>query len=138
MGYSYLTEDRRLAQGSAPPSGAPVPFDVVVLAAQEYQREYEPGSTVSEVVRVPLDDARPTVSERLRIHAAARDVARRVRAGQRVLVTCMAGRNRSGVIAGLALAELGLPGAVAARRIQRIRNGLTNPHFFEMVVRSGA
>jgi protein-tyrosine phosphatase len=56
-----------------------------------------------------------------------------VRAGQRVLVTCIMGRNRSGVLAGLALVELGMPAREAVRRIEHARNGLTNPHFRAMV-----
>jgi protein-tyrosine phosphatase len=131
IGYSYLMPGDRLAQGSAPPPGMPLPFDVVVLAAQEYQPEL-PGF---HVLRVPLDDGPPPDKlTRARIRHAAREIADRVRLGQRVLVTCWQGRNRSGVLAGLALRELGLPGQRAAGRIQRLRNGLTNPHFYAMVV----
>lgn len=133
-GYSYLMAGSYLlAQGAAPPSSVQLPFDTIVLAAMEYQPDM-PGY---EVLRVPLDDGPPpTPEERTLIRATARDVARRVRAGRRVLVTCWQGRNRSGVIAGLALVELGLPGPRAARRIQRLRNGLTNPHFLDMVIGS--
>ena len=135
-GYSYLLSNGLLAQGAAPPTNARLPFDVIVLAAQEYQPILK--HRYQDVLYVPLDDSGPppTPSERSRIRVAAHDVARRIRAGQRVLVTCMQGRNRSGVIAGLALVELGLPGPRAAQRIRRLRNGLTNPHFLEMVVRS--
>jgi protein-tyrosine phosphatase len=133
MGYSYLTSNKMLAQGSAPPVDVRLPFDVIVLAAKEFQPEI-PGY---EVIRVPLDDGpRPTREEQTRIRDTAYEVARLVRDGRRVLVTCWQGRNRSGVIAGLALVELGVPGPRAARRIRRIRNGLTNPHFLEMVIRS--
>jgi len=130
-GYTHLLANGRLAQGSAPACGVKLPFDVVVLAAQEYQ----PSLPGHEVWHVPLDDGPPpSPDERERIRRVARDVARRVRAGQRVLVTCWQGRNRSGVIAGLALVELGIPGKSAARFIRRARNGLTNPHFLQMVV----
>lgn len=131
-GYSYLTSSKLLAQGSRPPVGVRLPFEVIVLAAWEYQPEM-PGY---EVMYVPLDDEfeEPVTREdRLRIRAAARAVARRVRAGRRVLVTCHQGRNRSGVIAGLALVELGVPRNQAVRRIRALRNGLTNPHFYAMV-----
>jgi protein-tyrosine phosphatase len=129
-GYSYLMPGGLLAQGSAPPPGVRIPFDVIVLAAMEYQPDL-PGY---EVLHVPLDDGPPpSPRERAHIRENAKRIARRVRAGKRVLVTCWQGRNRSGVLAGLALVELGLPGNRAARRIQRIRNGLTNPHFLAMV-----
>lgn len=132
MSYSYLTADGRLAQGSAPPLTARLPFDVVVLAAEEYQPEL-PGYAV---LRVPLDDGPPPDAvTHARILAAARAVAAHVRAGRRVLVTCWMGRNRSGVVAGLALRELGLPGWRAAERVRRARDGaLTNQHFYRMVV----
>ena len=132
-GYSYLLDDGRLAQGSEPPVGTKLPFDVVVLAAIEYQPESLPGHLT---LHAPLDDSGPppTPTERALIKYAAKDVARRVRAGQRVLVTCHQGRNRSGVIAGLALVELGVSGKEAAKRIRRLRNGLTNRYFYEMVV----
>lgn len=131
--YSYLLSDGRLAQGSAPPPYVPLPFDVIVLAAMEYQPDM-PGF---KVIYAPLDDGPPpTPAERRQIRTTSNEVARLVRGGQRVLVTCMQGRNRSGVIAGLALVELGVPGAHAARKIRRLRNGLTNPYFHEMVVQS--
>lgn len=131
-GYSYLTD--HLAQGSKPPTGVRLPFDTIVLAAVEYQPDM-PGI---EVLRAPLEDSGPppTIADRAVIYSAAHEVANRLRAGRRVLVTCYQGRNRSGVIAGLALVDLGMPGLQAAQRIQRIRNGLTNPYFYEMVVRS--
>jgi protein-tyrosine phosphatase len=129
--YTYLLQCGLLAQGSAPPVGVYIPFDVIVLAAQEYQ----PNLPGYEVLRVPLDDGPPPDGQtRARIRLAAHAVANRVRAERRVLVTCWEGRNRSGVIAGLALAELGLPGARAAGRIRRLRNGLTNRYFLQMVL----
>jgi len=130
-GYSHLIPGGRLAQGSAPPVGTRVPFDVVVLAAMEYQPDL-PGY---EVLKVPLDDSGPPPSaEDMRtIRRTARDIAARVRAGQRVLVTCWQGKNRSGVLAGLALVELGMPREKAVRRIRELRDGLTNPFFRAMV-----
>ena len=133
VGYTYLLPSRLLAQGSAPPAGVRIPFDTVVLAALEYQPDL-PGY---EVLHVPLDDGPPPDAQaRARIRSAAHAVASRVRAGRRVLVTCWQGRNRSGVIAGLAMRELGIPGAVAARRIRLLRNGLHNPHFMRLVLGS--
>jgi protein-tyrosine phosphatase len=131
-GFSYLLSDGRLAQGSAPPPGIRLPFDVIVLAAEEYQHPRLPGY---EVLRVPLDDSGPppSVADRALIRESARRIARRVRAGKRVLVTCWQGRNRSGVLAGLALVELGVPRNQAVRRIQQLRDGLTNAYFRAMV-----
>jgi protein-tyrosine phosphatase len=129
-GYAFLMPGDQLAQGSAPPLDARPPFDVIVLSAMEYQ----PNLPGYEVMHVPLDDGPPPSMEtRQRIRAAARQIAEHVRAGRRVLVTCWQGRNRSGVLAGLALVELGLPRQRAVRRIRDYRNGLTNRYFRAMV-----
>ena len=138
MSYSYLMSGPWLAQGSVPPHGVyGIPFDVIVLAAIEHQDIDLPGY---HVIRVPLDDSAlaqrvgPSKVDRMRIRHTAREIADRIRHRERVLVTCAQGRNRSGVLAGLALRDLGLPGAEAARRIRLARNGLTNKHFHAMVV----
>lgn len=131
--YSYLIAGS-LAQGSAPPPGVRLPFDTVVLAAREWQPEL-PGH---EVLRVPLSDdgPPPTPEERRLIHENAARVTRRLRVGRRVLVTCWMGRNRSGVISALALVNLGVDPGRAVGLIQRIRNGLTNSYFLDMVLHS--
>jgi protein-tyrosine phosphatase len=127
--YHYLLPGV-LAQGSAPPPVPGIPFDIIVLAAQEYQPSI-PGYTV---LKVPLNDGPPPDKvTRMIIRHKAREIADRVRSGQRVLVTCWQGRNRSGVLAGLALVDLGVPPDQVVRRIQRLRNGLTNEHFRAMV-----
>jgi protein-tyrosine phosphatase len=128
--YHYLLPNRLLAQGSAPPPVPGMPFDVIVLSAMEYQ----PNLPGYRVLHVPLDDGPPPDKPtRMRIRRAAREIADRVRQGQRVLVTCWQGRNRSGVLAGLAMVDLGVPPDQAVRRIQRLRDGLTNDHFRAMV-----
>jgi len=131
VSYTYLMPGPWLAQGSAPSPGMRIPFDVIVLSAMEYQPEF-PGY---HTMHVPLDDGPPPdKATRTRIRHAAREIADRVRLRERVIVTCWQGRNRSGVLAGLALRELGLSGVEAARRIRVLRNGLRNPHFHAMVV----
>lgn len=128
--YHYLLPNRLLAQGSAPPPVSGIPFDVIVLSAMEYQPDL-PGY---RVLHVPLDDGPPPdKTTRMRIRRAARGIADRVRAGQRVLVTCWQGRNRSGVLAGLAMVDLGVPPRVAVDRIRTLRDGLMNEHFRAMV-----
>lgn len=129
--YHYLLSGGRLAQGSAPPSVPGMPFEVIVLSAMEYQPAMPPGYVV---LRVPLDDGPPPDHvTRMRIRRAAREIADHVRLGQRVLVTCWQGRNRSGVLAGLAMVDLGVPPRVAVDRIRTLRDGLMNEHFRAMV-----
>lgn len=93
----------RLWQGSVPPRGPALRrlgFDVLVLAARENQN---PGAMYPgvRVLHVPLVDRREVPVEEA--HQMARRVAAAVRAGHKVLVTCMAGWNRSGLVTALAL-----------------------------------
>jgi protein-tyrosine phosphatase len=77
-------------------------FDVIVLCATEYQPElpYFRG----EIVRPAFHDTdTPTRLELARAAAAANLVANATRRGQRVLVSCFMGWNRSGLVTGIAL-----------------------------------
>jgi protein-tyrosine phosphatase len=132
-GFAYVLPPV-LAQGSRPPSGKRLPFDVVVLCAKEYQNASFPGS---EVMRVPLDDSGPPptqeeVQQALRV---AERVKRRIQNGKTVLVTCHAGLNRSGFVSGLTLVNLGLSSSEAIRRVRDARGmfALSNSHFAELV-----
>ena len=61
-------------------------------------------------------------------------VADAMKEGRFVLVTCAAGKNRSGLIAGLALRKLGVDGKEAVKAIQKNRPGaLSNPRFRKLV-----
>lgn len=110
-------------------------FDVLVLCAKEYQpRGQYPHMTV---IHVPLDDSGipPTRAE---IHAAlvaSREVSAELRRGRRVLVTCMQGRNRSGLVTALALRRLGASPEQAIRMVRAARgeHALANPWFAELV-----
>lgn len=99
-----------LWQGSAPPGGNVLRekgFDVLVLAAKDHQRaDMYPGVTV--ICAPGDDDARRHRLDRFidGWREAARQVVEHVRAGRNVLVTCMAGHNRSGLIVALALRDL--------------------------------
>jgi hypothetical protein len=111
----------RLYMGSIPPKGPLVEragFTHLVLCAEEYQprsTEFSPGL---KVLHVPMrDDGQPLAAnaERQIEHAAAA-VADYIVRGARVLVTCAAGRNRSGIICAFTLAR--------ATRISPWRAGL--------------
>ena len=65
-----------------------------------------------------------------RLHGIAALGARLVRSGQPVLSHCGAGFNRSALVAGLVLVELGWSGAEAVERLRQRRPGaLFNPTF---------
>lgn len=90
--------------GAAPPPGDYSDrFDVIVLTADEYQ----PDAGMFPGVRVrhfPFDDSgQPTDRDLATAWDAAETVARYLRRGMRVLVTCRMGRNRSALVAALAL-----------------------------------
>jgi len=123
-----------LYQGSAPRSVADLRaarVDLLVLCARELQPERETLRGI-RYLRCPLDD-NGSLSERhwQRAYSTATQVARAVRRGQRVLVTCMQGRNRSGLVDGIALHLLtGSSGCAAADYIRRRRpTALTNEAF---------
>jgi hypothetical protein len=115
----------RLWQGGAPKPGH-YAFDLIVLAASEYQPTADkfPGS---EILRVPLpDDWRGlTADARDKLYASAVDASQEVadwhRAGKSVLVTCGAGLNRSGLVTGLALRDLGHTADEAIALIRKAR-----------------
>jgi protein-tyrosine phosphatase len=124
-------------QGSLPPTGTEVRdcgFHVLVLAASEYQPSSRmfPGVVV---VRAPMEDAEITKTQwRLAIMTAYL-IAEEIRKGKRVLVTCNAGRNRSGLIVALTLLLLtGERSNTIIRHVKARRRGaLTNPTFVSAI-----
>jgi acetoin utilization deacetylase AcuC-like enzyme len=127
----------RLWQGACPPKGAVLEqkgFTMAVFCAAELQPLTDDYRGV-RLVCAPNDDDFDLTDARL---AAAVDAARRVveelRLGGRVLVSCAAGLNRSGLVTALALAALepATPMADHIARVQARRPGaLGNPHFVE-------
>jgi len=140
VGFDYIL-DNVLAQGSAPPFGAQLgpAFTTLVLCAQELIENGQgmsgafPGVTVLEV---PLDDAKPSADEVKRALVAAHDISLRIRSRERMLITCAQGRNRSGLVSGLTLMQLGMSADEAIARVKRARrNALTN-HYFVRVLKA--
>lgn len=128
-----------LYQGAAPPFGdavAKLGFDTLVLCAKENQREdLYPGI---EVVLAPGDDD-VRVERMMRDlptwQQAAQIVAERVASGKKVLVTCMAGLNRSGMVTALALHQItGWSGKDIVEHIQASRDmALCNDTFADYI-----
>jgi protein-tyrosine phosphatase len=91
------------------------------------------------VLHAPLDDD-PSRQLRedeiaLAVKTAGR-VARRLRAGRRVLVTCAMGLNRSALIAALAMHDVfGMEADEIVTRLRSARGAwaLSNPHFEKLV-----
>lgn len=79
---------------------------------------------LDDVDRLPLDAMVIRSAER-----AARQIAERIEEGATVLVTCMSGWNRSGLVAALALRNLGDPDPIGTLRDARCENVLCNRAF---------
>lgn len=127
-----------LAQGGADALGAPSrAFDAIVLCAEEHQIDRRNFLPTQRVIYAPLDDAELSPREALVAEMASDRVAEALRAGLKVLSTCMAGRNRSGLVSALALTKLrGWSGAYAADRVRSARpNALMNPSFLRYLSR---
>lgn len=111
-------------------------IDVVVLCAADFQPgdEYFPGV---EVVRAPMVDDYLTAATWQTARAAARQVVGAWREGKRVLVACLAGRNRSGLVMALALADLWHVGmADIVHHIRRYRKDALRNETFVAALRS--
>ena len=128
----------RLWVGSAPPFDRHLPaFSMLVLCAYEIQ----PAQLAfkGRVLRCPIDDASPMSRTDLH-HAlrASREVAAELRRGGRALVTCAQGRNRSALVASLAIIQtMRMPPATIIARVRARRgpNALSNPAFTEVLTR---
>lgn len=132
--YSHVIGN--LFQGSAPPPGPDVgrKFDALVLMATEYQPSKRDFPGV-EVYSAPIYDAKPSGHEVQAAYKAAQWVASRLKSGKRVLVTCMAGLNRSGMVSAMALVLTGYPpkNAIAAVKGARGPHALSNGHFANII-----
>ncbi len=116
-------------------------FSAVVLCAEEYQPDSKAFHGV-QVVRAGIDDGILSNREMDIATNAAREIQPILRSGRNVLITCMEGRNRSGLVAGLAIHILtGWSGETCAKLIRRNRhplNGgkpLTNSYFMAALMK---
>jgi protein-tyrosine phosphatase len=89
-------------------------------------------------VRCPIPDGALDNQEVVRVLVSARVVADALVSRRRVLVTCAQGRNRSALVAAMALARvtrLGAEDLVRLMRAKRDPQALSNPHFRELLAR---
>lgn len=129
-----------LWQGSAPIQGTALAekgFGAVVLCAMEHQPTEDkfPGLKVIHAPNADDFSRLPSRSELEIAVSAANQVARLVDEGQKVLVTCWQGRNRSGLVSALALHNLtGQSGFACILRVRaKRRKSLSNPGFQEVL-----
>ena len=84
----------------------------------------------------PFEDDDQTLPNTTKLHAIAAMAASLIRQGHRVLAHCNMGFNRSGLVAGLILKSLGMPGDAAVTRIRERRPGaLYNDKFADYIER---
>ena len=126
---------RRLWIGSAPPFDRPLSgIDVLVLCAREIQPR---GTKIAPaIMHVPLPDSALTEYETASAVMGGRHLARHLAAGRTALVTCAMGRNRSALVAGLALGCLTRMSAdqiIDLIRAKRSVSALSNPHFVKLL-----
>jgi len=128
----------KLYIGSAPPVGPELSqagFDTVLLCAKEYQPRSRDLPQVL-VVHCGIDDSlHPTMAEVDTALEASRIAADRVMRGDRVLISCWLGKNRSGLVMALTLVRVyGLSGREAIEAVRAARPGaLFNPAFVALV-----
>lgn len=140
MGYKANQIITNLFQGGFPPPGDGLKLagiDVLVLCANDNQNAgLYPGV---EVILAPGDDVEGDAKLQTWIDGWKRGAdlaADRVAAGKKVLVTCMAGLNRSGLVTAMTLRKLtGASGADIIKLIQAKREGaLFNQTFVRYIL----
>jgi len=129
----------KLWMGSAPPVGPSLSesFDGLILAAMEYQPHPACFHGV-ETALFPLDDGPPmSPTEEEAVMVASELVYGWLASGMRVVVTCFAGLNRSGIICAATARLHGASpeDAIAAVRAARGPSAMRNPHFLEFLGR---
>ena len=118
-------------------------FHLVFFCAQEFppppQVFKDPRQRRARVYHVRLDDAVLSKDELFAASRAADLVTGSFLQGSQILITCMQGRNRSGLVAALALHMLSGAGGKAAMRAVRERRvhveapALVNPSFVTLL-----
>lgn len=127
--------------GSQAPTGRTLAeggFDTLVLCAAEWQPEAEEFTGGLRVIHAPFRDREGAPGHRVlrMLNAVSGEVASRLRKGDECLVTCAAGRNRSGLVTALSLSKAkGMDPALAGERVRQARGtaALTNTTFVNML-----
>jgi protein-tyrosine phosphatase len=84
----------------------------------------------------PIDDDNEQLPDLTKMRAIARMAAGLITAGHCVLSHCGMGFNRSALMAGLILIELGMPGAQAVARLRERRSGALYNEMFSAFLES--
>lgn len=125
-----------LFMGAAPdPVKAYTDFDALVLCTEAQPTRFP--NFHGTIIRAPFSDTSYVTADLRRIAIrAAREVAKRLRKGQTVLVTCTQGWNRAGLVVGIALkmaSRLSSDEIIERIRAARGRDALSNQSFERIV-----
>lgn len=125
----------RLWVGGRPSFDRDLPeFDLLALCAAEIQPERL--AFHGRVIRCPIPDAELDTAQVTRVVSTARTLAQTLSRGQRLLVTCAAGLNRSALVAALTLGYVTRSSADQLIRLMRQRrspNALHNQSFQALI-----
>lgn len=140
MSYDVIHRSRRtkglFAQGDSDAAEEAIrrrTFDLVVLCATELDEMFQliladKPTERARVLFAPNKDGLLSRRQLQTAASAARRAANTYKAGGRVLITCAAGRNRSGLVTALALHFVsGCGGAAAAEIVKARRQAPTGP-----------
>ncbi len=96
-------------------------FTLIVLCAQEYQpRSSE--MCCCKLIHAGIDDGNLTPREARIAENASDLIAQAWKKGEKILVTCMMGRNRSALVSALAIAKINqIPRPIAAQYVRSRR-----------------
>jgi hypothetical protein len=130
--YSEVIPGLFLASAAHSPAEMLSMFDVLIDVGGRDRWEAEPDPRYRFH---PLDDV-PFIVDAEMIHAVGERIASLVREGKHVAVNCLSGVNRSGLLVGRALVELGFSPeeAIEAVRTARGSMALTNQRFVEFLL----
>lgn len=123
--------------GSRPkfPDAVYVVFDLIVLCATEYQPD--PLTWPKTAVHLcPFEDTMaPEDAELDRVRDTVPKVVEALQNNKRVLVTCLAGQNRSALVAGLAMhRHYNVPPKSVLTAIRAVRHGAFSNYTFERLM----
>jgi hypothetical protein len=99
----------------------PTDVGAVALLAAEDAADARVHVAAPVLYRLPLVDAGSDLDFLPDLHDVAREMAEQIEYGQSVATLCYEGRNRSGLLSGLILWELGYDGRDAVRLIRERR-----------------
>jgi hypothetical protein len=130
--YSEVIPGLTQASAAYSPAEMLAMFDVLIDVGGRDRWEGEPDPRYRFH---PLDDV-PFIADAEMIHSVGERIAALVGEGKHVAVNCMSGVNRSGLLVGRALVELGYTPEKAIEAVRRARGpmALSNKHFVRFLL----